>query len=649
MLLIPALFHRPFIRRSIKLGLDTLLALVAWGISTRLFAAGSPLTLRGTLLWMALSLLVAATLQLARQHYRLVGFRDARRLGLATLILCFVGAALSLFAPRLEIHHFEADVAVGAALITGVAWMTLRGAFRVLDEDRARVPLPLTTSGPKRTLIIGAGRAGLLTAQELTRHPGLGGQIAGFVDDAMEKQGLQIQGIPVLGTTMLLPRIIKEQSVDQVVIAIPSESGDFMRSLTEQLHKLPVRVKTVPGIFDLLGNRSWKPVLQDVSIEDLLRRKPVTLDQHALKEVLEEQVVLITGAGGSIGGELTHQVAQFKPARIVLLGRGENSLWETERSLRDAFPNQSITLALCDIRNEERLNQVFDHWKPTVVLHAAAHKHVPYLEAHPAEAVDNNVFGTRNVLEACLRTGVGAFVNISTDKAVNPTNVLGATKRLAECLVLDAAARSPEGGHYASVRFGNVLGSRGSVVPIFRQQIQAGGPLTVTHPDMTRYFMTIPEASQLVLQAGLLGETGRVYVLDMGEPVRILDLAKDMIRLSGLEEGQEMEIEFTGLRPGEKLFEELFTGQETHQSSVHSKVFDGEPEPVDSTALREGLASLAKASSLPEGERQREHLALLKRLVPTYRPSKNGLGRYEATNSGGVHAFRLLKTGNKAI
>ena len=639
----PLLVANPPFRRAGKFALDLGLAWIAWTVAVHTLAHGDTVARNAVWYWMMMAATANALFQLSRQHYRTFGFGDGVRLGLALLAL-LIGALAS--AATIPEPPMALDIPTRAVLLTAFLWLALRAAVRAINE---RADLPADDTPIRRTLIVGAGKAGVLVGQELKRHRSLGAQVVGFVDDALDKQGVLIQGTPVLGTCDLIPHLVMAKAIDQVILAIPSASGSVIRALTEQLRPLPVTVKTVPGVFDLLGTRTWKPVLQNVSIEDLLRREPIALDQSALKEVLDDQVVLITGAGGSIGGELARQAAQFNPARIVLLGRGENSLWETERSLRSAFPNQSITLALCDIRNETRLNQVFDHWKPAVVLHAAAHKHVPYLESHPAEAVDNNVFGTRNVLEACLRTGVGTFVNISTDKAVNPANVLGATKRLAECLVLDAAARAPEGGHYASVRFGNVLGSRGSVVPIFRQQIQAGGPLTVTHPDMTRYFMTIPEASQLVLQAGLLGETGRVYVLDMGEPVKILDLAKDMVRLSGLDGDQEIEIEFTGLRPGEKLFEELFTDREIRQSRVHPKVFDGEPERVDSEALREGLEALAQASLLPEGERQREHLALLRRLVPTYTPSRNGLGKFEDGTLPAQRSVQPLKTGPKAI
>jgi len=452
--------------------------------------------------------------------------------------------------------------------------------------------------------------------------------VVGFVDDALAKQGLRVHGIPVLGTIELLPMIVKEKDIKLIVLAIPSASGHEMRKLAEHTRGLGIPVKTVPGIFNLLGSQNWRPELRDISIEDLLRREPVQLDQESLASVLEDQVVLVTGAGGSIGSEICRQISRFRPSRIVLLGRGETSLWVIERELRQAFPNQPLALELCDIRNPRRLGQVFERWHPSVVFHAAAHKHVPFLEMHPEEAVENNIFGTRNVLAAALALGVGHFVNISTDKAVNPTNVLGVSKRAAELLVAEASHKTPPQSRYVSVRFGNVLGSRGSVVPIFQDQIRRGGPVSVTHADMTRYFMTIPEASQLVLQAGLLGETGKVYVLDMGEPVRIVDLAKDMIRLSGLNPGEDIEIQFTGMRPGEKLYEELFYTADATASAVHPKVYEAMLECRSSLQLTTLLQSLEESLDLPQSERQMALLALFGKLVPSYVPSPNGLGKW---------------------
>ena len=622
----PTTFDQPLLRQGVKLVLDGCLAAASWIVCERVFT-GAHLTPHGALKWTVLALMVNLIFQLTRQHYRLIGFRDALRLSMATATLLLCGTFLAAIARELN-STFDLETTLAAALTTGGLWLTLRGALRAQHERvRGIADLPDGTI-PHRTLIVGAGRAGVLITEELKRHPELGIQIIGFVDDALEKQGIRIQGTKVLGPSKALRDLIQEHEITQVVLAIPSAPGSVIRQLTAVVQSTEAEIKTVPGLFNLLGNRTWKAELKDISIDDLLRRDPVQLDQSALSSVIEDSVVLITGGGGSIGGELARQVAAFRPARIVLLGRGENSLWAVERQLRSEFPNQGLSLELCDIRNSARLQQVFDRWNPHVVLHAAAHKHVPYLEAHPEEAVENNILGTLNVLRAARSVDTHTFVNISTDKAINPTNVLGATKRIAEFLVWRTARQAPEGSRFVSVRFGNVLGSRGSVIPIFQEQIRAGGPITVTHPEMTRYFMTIPEASQLVLQAGILGETANVYVLDMGEPVRIVDLATDMARLSGLVPGRDIDLQFTGIRPGEKLFEELFSPHEDRCSEVHPKVFNADPEDVDEILIEEGIAALRMAILEKEGIRQTQILHWLKRLVPSYTPSPSGLGRY---------------------
>ncbi|WP_257314202.1 polysaccharide biosynthesis protein [Geothrix fuzhouensis] len=625
-----SLLRHPRLRQAVKLTLDLLLAGAAWTTSERFLSVGQPIAWHlGA--WVALSGLANLGFNLTRQQYRYIGFRDTLRLIGASLTLCLSALILGHLTSELE-GALSFDTLFTASLATAVAWALGRAAVRaryerILKETAAKGPAAL-----QRTLIVGAGRAGLLVAQEIQRHPELGSQVIGYVDDAFDKQGILLQGLPVMGPSRLLRTLIADHRITQVVLAIPSANGATLRRLREAAQTTGVRIKTVPGISELLGPMTWKPELRDISIEDLLRREPIQLDQSALGSILEDATVLITGAGGSIGSELARQVAAFRPARLILLGRGENSLWEIERNLRALFPNQGLAVELCDIRHTNRLRHVFERWRPQVVLHAAAHKHVPYLEAHPEEAVNNNIFGTERVLDAALAVGVHTFVNISTDKSVNPTNVLGASKHIAEGLVLRAARRAPAGAHYVSVRFGNVLGSRGSVIPIFRQQIQAGGPLTVTHPDMIRYFMTIPEASQLALQAGILGDTGKVYVLDMGEPVRIVDLATDMARLSGLVPGRDIEVKFTGIRPGEKLFEELFSAQEESRTDVHPKVLDAHLQEPEEALFEQGLDGLRLAMEEDEGRRQTQMLRWLRRLVPTYTPSALGLGRYAEEN-----------------
>jgi len=639
--------REPLVRRGAKFLLDGGLAALAWGLATVLLGHRRP-TGEAAGGFMLFVLAFNAAFRFSRQHYRLVGVQEARGLLLGTFVMA--AAAMGLGAllhggpvprPLRGLGPIHRDVLLAASLLTGCLWFALRVGAMTFHQHRFRPQGPAGTKGrggagaggalaPERAIIVGAGRAGFHLSQELRENPKVGYEVVGFVDDALEKQGVRIEGIPVLGPTRLLPAFVAEQKATLVILGMAGAPGHRLRELSQSLQAQGIRVKTVPGILDLVGDRPWKPEVRDIAIEDLLRREPVTLDTQALRQALEGSVTLITGAGGSIGSELAHRVASFGPGRLVLLGRGENSLWELERNLRRLFPRQSLAIALCDIRDPVRLHQVFGTWQPQVVFHAAAHKHVPYLEQHPEEAIANNILGTLNVVRATLACGTGTFVNVSTDKAVNPTSVLGASKRIGEHVVVQAAQDAPPDSRFVSVRFGNVLGSRGSVIPVFRDQIRHGGPLTVTHPDMVRYFMTIPEACQLVMQAGILGATGKVFALDMGDPVRIVDLANDMARLSGLAPGQDIAIQFTGARPGEKYFEELFGDLEERRPGVHPKVFEAVQDPLGPGVLDEGLAELKALGRLAEGPRRRAILAGFLKLVPTYRPSPAGLGRYLA-------------------
>jgi len=617
------------VRQAGKQVSDCLLAGCAWLAAEQLWFEPQ-LSFRKALLWMLVSSMVGAFYHLTSPLYRLVGIRDVIRIGLAVLTLVVMSSCLNLVAGALEINRQTPNVAIIASLLTGVAWTALRIWRRSYFETHSTgVRTAVSKAAPaNRTLVVGAGSAGYLVVQELKLHPELGYRIEGFIDDSPEKRGARIDGIRVLGNSSEIAAVVAKYGITHAVLAIPTASGQIVRQLHDDFLSLKVKVKTVPGIFNLLGARNWKPDIQAISIEDVLRREPVQLDHSAMREAVDGKVVLITGAGGSIGSELTRQMAALKPKFLVLLGRGENSLWQIQREILSLFPGQAFSLELMDIRNRPGLREVFERHHPDIVIHAAAHKHVPFLETHPNEAVENNIFGTFNVMEAARDFGAQKVVNISTDKAVNPTNVLGASKRIAECIVLDTAEKAAAGTRFVSVRFGNVLGSRGSVVPIFKEQIERGGPLTVTHPAMTRFFMTIPEASQLVLQAALFGETNRVYVLNMGEPVKILDLAMDMARLSGLIPGRDIKIEFVGLRPGEKIQEELFLEEERSLTRVHPKLMEASPQRIAADLLDEKLEAFRVACRLPYEQRQPEIVRLLKELVPTYKPSLLGVGRY---------------------
>ncbi|MDO8755054.1 MAG: nucleoside-diphosphate sugar epimerase/dehydratase, partial [Anaerolineales bacterium] len=418
-----------------------------------------------------------------------------------------------------------------------------RFALRILAEQNTN----LREGKSKRVLIIGAGDAGALVVRELQKSSQLNLVPVGFLDDDPSKQNHQIYGISVIGRINKLTDVLDNQRVDEVIIAIPSAPGSIIRLVNDICRQKGISSRTMPGMYELIGGKVSVNRLREVDITDLLRREPVTIDDHLVGSILGGKRVLVTGAGGSIGREICRQVARWSPAELVLLGHGENSIFESLLELSEDFPSLPIHPVIADVRDVNRMDEMFRLHQPQVVFHAAAHKHVPLMEANVEEAVTNNVLGTRNVVETANRYEVERLVLISTDKAVRPVSIMGATKRLAEMVLLDSAQRS--GCAYSVVRFGNVLGSRGSVVPLFKNQIARGGPVTVTHPEMHRYFMTIPEAVHLVLQAASMGQGGEVFMLNMGQQVRILDLAEDLIKLSGLEPQRDIEITFTGIRP----------------------------------------------------------------------------------------------------
>lgn len=487
----------------------------------------------------------------------------------------------------------------------------LRFAVRILAENQRTGSLKFVKSG-RTVLVAGAGDAGALMVREMQRNPQLNIVPVGFVDDDSTKQGQQIYGVPVVGKLTDLAEVLDQNQTSEVVIAIPSAPGRVVRMVADICRLKGVPFRTMPGIYELLGGKVSVSRLREVDITDLLRREPVHVRDSKVSEVLGGRVVMVTGAGGSIGRELCRQIARWGPSELLLLGHGENSIFETMLELKEDFPSLLIRALIADIRDLPRLQTLFERHRPQVVFHAAAHKHVPLMENNIEEAITNNVLGTSNIVSVSLAHHVERLVMISTDKAIRPTSVMGATKRMAEMTVLDAARKS--GLPYCVVRFGNVLGSRGSVVPVFKRQILRGGPVTITHPDMRRFFMTIPEAVYLVLQAASLGEHGETFVLDMGEQVRIVDLAEDLIRLSGLEPGKDIEIVFTGIRQGEKLSEELWDEGDQLKSTAHPEVLrlDGEPL-LTSDELKSALEALAGAAQT--GKHQ-EALALLDQFIP---------------------------------
>ena len=426
----------------------------------------------------------------------------------------------------------------------------------------------------KPTLIVGAGAAGTLLVRQMLMHPAMRMDPIAFVDDDPEKLRKDIYGVRILGAIKDIERIVDTMGITKVVIAMPSLPIKKLNEVYDVARKTGAECVILPNIDDVMSGNLHVQQLRNVEIEDLLGRDPVQLDQTMIEKQLRGKKILVTGAGGSIGSEICRQVAKFKPKEIVILGHGENSIYQLNMELVGKYSQHfTITPVIADVQDRKRIFEVMDKYKPDVVYHAAAHKHVPLMELNPREAVKNNILGTRNVAEAASHARVKAFVMVSTDKAVNPPNIMGATKRLCEMIVQDMATRS-EYTKFVAVRFGNVLGSRGSVIPLFKKQIAEGGPITVTHPDIVRYFMTIPEAAQLVIQAGSLARGGEIFVLDMGQPVKIVDLAKNLIRLSGFDEG-DIEIKFTGLRPGEKMYEELLNEGEVNPKQVFPKIHIG--------------------------------------------------------------------------
>jgi len=444
----------------------------------------------------------------------------------------------------------------------------LRFSLRILAETQSTSAVNGGRS--RRVLVVGAGDAGALVVREMQKNLDLPLTPICFLDDDPDKQHQQIHGVPVVGTLSELARTIDMRRIEEVIIAIPSAPGRVVRQVADVCRLKGMAFRTMPGIYELIGGKVNVNRLREVDITDLLRREPARIDDRLIGESLGGRRVLITGAGGSIGRELCRQVARWGPSALILLGHGENSIFESLLELEENFPSLPLHPVIADIRDLDRISVVFENLRPQVVFHTAAHKHVPLMEANVEEAITNNVIGTRNVVEASLNFGIERMVMISTDKAIRPSSVMGAAKRLAELIVLDAAHRS--GQLFSVVRFGNVLGSRGSIIPLFKRQIAQGGPITITHPDMKRYFMTIPEAVHLVLQASSMGQGGEVFVLNMGEQVRILDLAEDLIRLSGLEPGKDIEIVFTGIRPGEKLSEELWDKWAHYEPTPHPDI-----------------------------------------------------------------------------
>lgn len=516
-------------------------------------------------------------------------------------------AAVYLIAPMRLPHSVTALLWFSTLFFVGGSRFT----WRIIQE---RAFIPQIPGSQKRVLIVGAGDAGVLAVRELKNRNYREGRPVGFIDDSPTKQRLQLLGIPVLGTSKDIPRVVKNHDIDKILIAMPSASGEVIRQIVGICEKTGADLKIMPGVFDVISGKLSAKEIREVQVEDLLGREPVSVDLDEVAGYLTGEVVLITGGGGSIGSEICRQVVPFNPSKLIIVGHGENSVFDIEQELRAEYPRLEIHTEILDIKDRDKVQIVFNRYKPGVVFHAAAHKHVPLMERNPEEALKNNVMGTHNLAQAADEAQVKTFVLISTDKAVNPTSIMGASKRVAEMIIQSMDKYSNT--KFVAVRFGNVLGSRGSVIPTFKRQIAKGGPVTVTHPDMVRYFMTIPEASQLVIQAGAMAQGGEIFILDMGQPVKILELARDLIRLSGFEPDVDIRIKFTGIRAGEKLFEELLTAEEGTSATKHKRIFVAKPNDIDVTQLEEFIHLIREKGSYLTRE---EIVAQLQGLVPTFK------------------------------
>ena len=541
--------------------------------------------------------------------WRYVSIEDIRVFLKAAAISCTVLVAFRFLLIFTQFNLWQVPVSViliDTMMAFGglLALRILRRFFYELNEKKINV------NGRRRikqkpTLLVGAGRMGATLAKEMVGRFDAGLDIRGFVDDDPGKRGGSVNRIKVLGTTSDLAKLVDELEIEQVVIAIDHAQGKEIRRIMDVCSSIPVKARIVPSLDEIASGRVSVSRIRDVQIEDLLGREPVELDDQNLHEFLTGKTVMVTGAGGSIGSELVRQITNYQPKQILLVERAEYFLFQIGRELAAEFSEVSCVPLIADVCDEPRMREIFEQYRPEVIFHAAAHKHVPLMELNPAEAIKNNVFATRQLATLAGEYGVIDFVMISTDKAVNPTSIMGASKRIAEIVVQELDDIYPT--NYIAVRFGNVLGSAGSVVPIFREQIQKGEPITVTHKDMTRYFMTIPEASQLVLQAGALGKGGEIFILDMGQPVKILDLAEDMIRLSGLTPYEDIDINFTGIRNGEKLFEELEITGENLLKTRNPKIFIGKIATYSKSEVERILTEFGTAVNA-NSEREIRHL-----------------------------------------
>lgn len=607
------LYMNTLIRRSILFTIDIILLTLAYFITFELrFEFYVPLSyvelLKNTFILIVLiKILFYFVFGLYNSLWRYVSVDELFKLILATtissILIYIFNVSFDLLIPR-SIIFIDWIISI---FITGgfrLSYRLVRRAYQNINKSEDNV---------QRIMIIGAGDAGNMIIRELKNSINVHYKPVVIVDDDVNKNNSTLLGVPIKNGMNRIPELVSEYSVNEIIVAIPSLSKTRLAEIVKIAQTTHCKVKTLPGINEIIDNKVGLSNIRDVSIEDLLGREEVNLKINEISSYLENKVVLVTGAGGSIGSELCRQIVRFKPQKLVLLDIYENNVYDLQQELLHNFKDLNLEVIIASVRDKDRILEVFKHYKPEIVFHAAAHKHVPLMEHNPQEAIKNNIFGTLKVALCAHETNVKRFVLISTDKAVNPTNVMGATKRVAELII--QALNQKSNTEFVAVRFGNVLGSNGSVIPLFKKQIAYGGPVTITHPEITRYFMTIPEASRLVLQAGAMAQGGEIFVLDMGKPVKIVDLAKQLIELSGLEPDVDITITYTGLRPGEKLYEELLLSEEGTSETSHSEIFVAKPSEINFDELLEKINRFED-----EIENKEDIIQRLKDLVPTYKP-----------------------------
>lgn len=572
--------------------LDSLIVLSVIFISYWLLDPANLVHFNSVILISSLTLLVshhimAYFFHLYNRIWSVASIKELLAIGYAVTISVLIASVIQFF--------MKEDIHFRVIAITWILDMVLIGGSRFLLRVLHDRSLFQIQGNLKRVLVIGAGEAGTMLLRSIKRDPLTEYQVVAFVDDDPHKQKMKLMDIKVYGMTKEIGRIVEEEKIDEIFLAIPSLGKLGIRKMYERCALTNIPIKIMPKMEDIIIGKVSVNDMQEVKIEDLLGREEVKLDMVALFHKLADKAVLVTGAGGSIGSEICRQISKFKPCRVILVGHGENSIYNIHAELAENKEYEEISYIpiIADVQDRKRMFEIVEEFRPDIIYHAAAHKHVPLMESNPTEAIKNNIIGTKNIAEAAHTYSVANFVMISTDKAVNPPNIMGATKRIAEMIIQNLARHSDT--NFAAVRFGNVLGSRGSVVPRFQAQIAAGGPVTVTHPEMTRYFMTIPEAARLVLQAGVLAHGGEIFVLDMGEPMKIVDLAKNLIQLSGFTE-EEIHIEYAGVRPGEKMYEELLNAEEIQEENIHPNIHIGRAHCPEEHVLLELLAQLESLS-----------------------------------------------------